>query len=136
MNKLTYITLSEIETILNGIKKNKKIYIANIDGSTIPKFRDYLNVISQVFQFPYRNDKGYELNVNGYYDWMRDLEWLDKEGYVLIIYNYSLFLDEDKEAKKSIIDGFLNYILPFWEEEVKHVVVEGVSKPFNVYLVD
>jgi hypothetical protein len=53
-----------------------------------------------------------------------------------MIYDFEFFLREGPQLKESIIADFRDQILPFWEEEVIHVVVEGEPKSFNVYLVD
>ncbi|MNP65100.1 hypothetical protein D3C76_1606630 [compost metagenome] len=75
-------------------------------------------------------------SIDRYLDWIRDLDWLDSEGYVLIIKNYSSFMKADPNMKKQMISLFVDTILPYWEEEVKHVMVDGQPKRFMVYLVD
>ena len=67
---------------------------------------------------------------------MTDLEWLNKEKYVLMIYHFDQFMQEDAVLKKNLITYFKEDILPFWEEEVTHTVVGAYPKSFNVYLVD
>ena len=67
---------------------------------------------------------------------MRDLEWLGKDEYALIIYNYENFLEQDLSLKKVIMDDFAESIMPWWQDEVETCVVGGKAKPFNVYIVD
>jgi hypothetical protein len=67
---------------------------------------------------------------------MRDLEWLNKKGYVLIIYNYKNFLNQVFSYRPTIVNGFAELILPWWQKEVEYCVVGGKTKTFNVYLVD
>ena len=71
-----------------------------------------------------------------YNDWMKDLDWFGKDSYILIIRNYKSFLANDLPLKEMIMEGFRDYILPWWQEDVEKYVVEGKAKPFNIYLVD
>jgi hypothetical protein len=67
---------------------------------------------------------------------MRDLSWLRKEEYILIIHDFHDFLKNDLHLREIIVEDINDTILPFWEHEVEHCVVEGKAKPFNVYFVD
>lgn len=40
------------------------------------------------------------------------------------------------DKKKIIFESFYDTIIPFWTEEVEHVVVEGKTKIFDVFVVD
>ncbi|KQL34056.1 hypothetical protein AN960_20570 [Bacillus sp. FJAT-25509] len=71
-----------------------------------------------------------------YLDWIRDLDWIEKDSFAIVIYNYNDFLNTELELKDIIINTFKDTILPFWEEEVERVVVEGKAKSFKVYLVE
>jgi len=113
------------------LSSNDSLYIADIKGNDIQNIQDYLNTVNELFKFPIPT-RGFD----GYLDWMRDLNWLNMEGYVLIINNFSIFLKDDSKLKKQIISDFVDVILPFWQDEVKEVVVGGKAKPFIVYLVD
>lgn len=130
-NKVLYVSSNELVEIKKDIENDNSLFIAEIDGNNIQRLQDFLNIMTEVFHFPYPSG-----SLDSYNDWMRDLDWLDKEGYVLIINNFKGFLSQDLLSKKVIIDGFTNVILPFWQEEVMEVVVEGQVKPFMVYLVD
>jgi hypothetical protein len=74
--------------------------------------------------------------MDGYLDWMRDLGWLNKESYTLIINEYNLFMKNNIDLKNKIISHFRHVILPFWKDEVEEVVVGGKGKCFTLYLVD
>ena len=76
--------------------------------------------MSEKFCFPFTST-----NLNSYEDWITDLVWLHKEGYVLIIYNFKHFLKEDLYTKRQFIEGFEEIILPFWEKDIEQCVVEG-----------
>lgn len=137
-NKIYHLSSIELIDIKEYLEKEGTFFIGEIDGEKIQKLQDYLDTVKDLFQFPINslNLGSYKLNLNGYNDWMRDLDWLSKEGYVLIIYNFKQFLDHDPISKKKVINGLYKTILPFWEKEVEEVVVGGKVKPFNVYLVD
>lgn len=49
--------------------------------------------------------------------------------------NYDKFMKNNNEEKHEIEDYYENYLLPFWDEEVERVVVEGKRKDFIIYLV-
>lgn len=106
-------------------------FVAVIDGSMIQKLSDYLKTISEIFKFPFPAK-----SLDGYNDWMRDLEWLNKEEYILVIKNYGDFLNKDLPSKKIVLDGLAAVILPWWQGDVEKYIVGGKKKPFSVYLVD
>lgn len=129
-NQIHYTTTNDLVAIKKKIRNDESLFIGEITGSEIKQLQDFLAAMSQVFLFPHRS-----YTVDGYYDWMRDLEWVDKDGYVLIIHDYKDFLCQDISSKNEVIDGFARIILPFWEDEVTEVVVGGKAKSFMVYLV-
>lgn len=130
-SEICYITRSEIEVIKNTIQINSAIFVAEIHGITIQSLDDYFKAVSEIFEFPVPA-QGYA----GYQDWMRDLDWLDKEAYIIIIYDFKRFMEMDLLNKNKIITDFEKIILPWWQEEVEKYEVEGHTKPFTVYLVD
>ncbi|WP_019555607.1 barstar family protein [Propionispira raffinosivorans] len=113
------------------MEKEDSLYIAEINGNDIQNLHDYLNVVNRVFKFPIP-----ARGLDGYLDWMTDLDWLKKEGYVLIINYFGSFLKNDPNLKSKILSTFIDNILPFWQDEVTRVVVEGKTKSFTVYLID
>jgi len=131
MKNIHYVSLNEFRGIQKALDKNNSFYIAEIDGKEIYTLSDYLAKMSNLFQFPYLS-----LSIDGYNDWMRDLDWLEKDGYILVIYNFHFFLKEDLSSRKQVIDNFYDIILPFWEYEVTETVVEGKVKPFIIYFVE
>ena len=131
------------------LKKYKKTlvdqnyYIAEIDGNNIYNLEDYMNEIIKAFKFP----DGMFKNINSfdsYLDWMTDFSWLygkegvDKniKGYALFIYDFDKMMMNNPKLKRDIMDCFSDTIIPFWAEEVEHVVVEGKTKIFDVFVVD
>lgn len=131
-NKVLSVNSKDIEIIKTKFVSNDKAYIVEINGTQIQSWEDYISDIQNKFRFP---TPCFD-SVDRYLDWMRDLDWLKKEEYVLIITHYGLFMRNDSELKKQIVSDFSDIILPFWQDEVKEVVVEGKTKLFMVYLVD
>lgn len=131
-NKVLAINSSDIEPIKMKFESNEKIFVVELNGANILSWKAYISEIQSKFRFPTSCVDSWDR----YLDWMRDLEWLNKEEFVLIINQASLFLKNDLDLKKQIICDFVDVILPFWEDEVKVVVVGGKAKSFMVYLVD
>ncbi len=48
---------------------------------------------------------------------------------------YKVTTKEFKVLYKYNEGSYKNYLLPFWDEEVECVVVEGKRKDFNIYLI-
>lgn len=130
MQDIHYVSLNEMENIKCTFENDDSIYVAELDGKEIKVLSDYLAKMSILFQFPIP-----ALGLDGYNDWMRDLDWLDKEEYIFIIYHFDDFLKEDLLAKESIIENFYDIIFPFWRYEITTTVVGGKVKPFSVYFV-
>ena len=133
LNKIVHFTYAEYDAFKKSCPFDKNTHVVELDGRTIQSCADYLQQIRKTFAFPYPE---WNLSLDGYQDWIRDLSWLEKDGYVLIIKNYSEFIKYDLESKNSIISSLKNTVLPWWQTEVEHCVVEGKPKPFMVYLVD
>ena len=130
-NKIYYVSSDKIQCLKKEFNKRINVFIVEIDGNLIQDKGDFLNIMTEKFQFPY-SVNGFD----GYLDWIRDLEWLEKEEYILIINNFSNFMKKNVSLKKIIIEDIEEIILPWWQKEVENYVVEGKVKPFNVYLVD
>ena len=136
-NKIIKVDHDDIKAIKQALTLEPAIFVAEIDGVHIQSLEDYILAIRKKFCFPPSYCMDAIDNINGFLDWMRDLDWLhDKRGYVLIIYNFNFFMQNNAKLKKEIIREFSETILPFWQEDVKRVVVGGKPKSFLVYLVD
>lgn len=131
-NSIERIFNNDFRPIKEEILRNPDAFLVEIDGSSIQSWEDYIREIEKKFRFPTTCID----NVDRYLDWIRDLSWLEKEEYVLVIYNSNLFLKKNLNLKNEIIMYFNEAVLPFWQSEVEKVVVEGKAKPFMVYLVD
>lgn len=130
-NLVKNIDINELSKI-KAEANNQNYFIAELDGSQIESYESYMNKMNSIFDL--QLDRPY--NIDAYLDWMRDLEWLDKEGYILIIKNYSLFLKNDKLGREEIMSQFVSIILPFWEKKAVNSIAEGYNKLFVVYLID
>ena len=106
-------------------------YVAKIDGAKIQTKHDYLSAMEKALGLPPCQD-----NWDSYDDWMTDLWWIPNGKIALVFYHCSAMLQNDPQTKELVFDIFQSHILPFWEEEVKHVIVGGEPKEFQVYLVD
>jgi hypothetical protein len=131
-NKVLVVSVEDINAIKKKLISDNKTLLVELNGSTIQSWEEYISEIQEKFRFP---TPCFD-SVDRYLDWMRDLGWLDKEKYTLVINNFSLFLQDKPELKKNIISDFTEIILPFWQEEVEEVVVGGKAKSFMVYLVE
>jgi len=130
-NKIYNVKYEDFTETENTLREDETLFVAEIDGREIKNLEDYFIKAYNIFDFPTPSK-----NFASYSDWIGDLDWLEKDGYALIIYNYNEFLKEDLSSKDVVIENFRNIILPWWETEVEKYVVEGKAKPFNVYLVD
>lgn len=131
LNKIIPITGEEIRTVKKQLESAGNLFVAEIEGNKCKHLADYLQMVSNVFQFPIEAKGIDSLN-----DWLRDLSWIDSNNIVFIIYHYSSFLKNEKDLKSDIMDDLKNLILPWWESEVSEYMVGGVPKQWTVYLVD
>jgi len=131
-NKVCNITVDE----LNRIKQEANAvaaHLVEIHGREIQSWDEYLDKIEVAFQFP----NEWRVNISGYCDWMKDLNWLGKESYVLIIHDYSSFLVHDLKCKELVMEIFNDEILPWWQSTDEGKLFNGWAiKPFNIYLVN
>ena len=130
-NKIISILDSELVSIRDKYTK-LNMFIVEIDGQFIQSWHEYVAAIQDAFKFPTTCFD----SIDRYLDWMRDLSWLNKNGFVLIIKNYKSFMHNNPMLKKELFNDFKMIILPFWEQEVIFTVVRGKPKNFIVYLVD
>ncbi|ELZ4686033.1 barstar family protein [Enterococcus faecalis] len=129
----------------NEVKRNlsnDNYFVAEIDGKKINTLEEYMKEIIRIFHFPEGLFKNFN-NFDSYDDWMTDLSWLSEKGwvdkrnkgYVLFIYNFDEMMKDDPKIKNKIIYYFEESIIPFWQDEVEHVVVDGKTKIFKVFIV-
>jgi len=131
-NRIYSITTHELSRVRQEASASTA-HLAEIQGSEIQSWDEYLDKIEVLYQFP----NEWRVNIDGYCDWMTDLDWLDKESYVLIIHDYSQFLKRDIKCKELVMEIFKDDILPWWQSTDEGKLYSGWGiKPFNIYLVD
>ena len=133
MNKLYKMTKDEFEKKRILYKFNDAKYIV-MDGKGIETYEQYFDRLWKVFNLG-AIPEGWKKDYHTEYDFMTDDDFLPEDKYVFIIKNYDLFMINNKWEKENLEDTYENYLLPFWDEEVERVVVEGKRKDFDIYLV-
>ena len=129
-NRIYHISKKQIKDYWP--QQNDRIKVVQIDFKKISNWREYSEMMEQTFDFP-RPVNG---SPNRFLDWMRDLSWYDYDGYFIFVYHFSSLSSKNFADAYEIYQEFLEYILPFWDNEVIHVIVEGKPKDFNVYFVE
>ncbi len=133
MNKLYRMTKEEFEKRKILYKYNDVKYIV-MDGKGIETYEQYFDKLWEVFNFSEIPD-GWEKDYHTEDDFLTEMDELPDDKYIFVIKNYDEFLANNIEEKAEIEDYYENYLLPFWDEEVERVVVEGKRKDFDIYLV-
>jgi hypothetical protein len=138
-NRVLRVSEAEIGEIMKSVDDDT--FVVNIrGGGSIQSWMEFAEKMKVQFDFP----RGYwdfviedaGLGLMRYYDWMTDLYWVKENKIIVTIHQYSAFMMNNLALKKEILTMFKDDILPFWEEEVVHVVVEGQPRSFMLYLTD
>ncbi|MDO5539043.1 MAG: hypothetical protein Q4F83_03060 [Eubacteriales bacterium] len=130
-NSIYYVNEEQFEKAYADWKERQDTYSVVLDGKELSTWDQFYKAMIKEFKLP-MDESG---PVDSYLDWMRDLEWLESEAYVLAVVNYDMLLCEEMELKNDLISDFADYILPYWEKHVIKNCVGGYPKPFNVYFV-
>ena len=130
-NRIHYVSRSEAAAVKKSL--DQSIFVVELNGKEIQSDDNYLRWVWEAFKFPYPDEKP---SWSGYDDWIRDMNWIDADGFALFIYNFAKFMKKDERSKTAFVAHFQDFILPFWEDEVTWVFVGGKAKLFNVYLVE
>lgn len=133
MNTLYKMTKEEFEKEKILYRHNDVKYIV-MDGAGINTYEQYFDKLWEVFGFN-ELPEGWKKDYYSEDDFMTEMDELPNDKYVFIIKNYDEFMVHNQYEKNEIEDYYENYLLPFWDEEVERVVVEGKRKDFNIYLV-
>lgn len=133
MNTLYRMTKDEFEKRKILYKFNDVKYIV-MDGKSIETYEQYFDKLWEVFEFS-EIPKDWEKDYHTEDDFLTEMDELTEDKYVFISKNYDDFLSNNSEIKRRIENHYKNYLLPFWEEEVERVVVEGKHKEFDIYLI-
>jgi len=132
---------SELSVLRERLSAPERTWVAEIEGKSIKTYADYAEQISKCMKFP----SPVEHSIDAYEDWIRGLQWLDSDGYLLVIHDFEEFMKEDSTRWK-VVGSFLDTVLPWWDGEVDKYVTSSdengmpinvsKAKPFNVILVD
>ena len=133
MNTLYKMTKEKFEKKKILYKFNDVKYIV-MDGAGIETYEQYFDKLWEVFGFS-EIPEGWKKDYHTEYDFMTDDDFLPFEKYTFVIKNYDEFMKNNNWEQENLEDTYKNYLLPFWDEEVERVVVEGKRKDFNIYLV-
>lgn len=99
-------------------------YAAYIRGTRCATDAGFLKEISAAMQFP----DYFGENWNAWEECMTDLDWLSFSSITLVIDDYEVLFEEEKEPEDSrrILETYFKEIIAYWENE------NGV--PFEVFL--
>jgi RNAse (barnase) inhibitor barstar len=70
-------------------------FSVTLDGKKIKSLRNFYNTISEALYFP----EYFDPNLDGLYDCLTDLSWLQNHKILIIIKNYDYFLLKSKRAQ-------------------------------------
>ena len=142
VNKIINIKRDDLKAYMEGFEVTDTTLVVELEGSETQSVDEYFTAMEEECGFPWACEGIWAR----YLDFMTDFCWLIDYGdkshskniniFVVIIKDYSKFMVKDKIGKKNIIETFKTHILPFWEKDVIRITVGGVSKSFNVFLVD
>lgn len=104
-------------------------FVVTLEGKKIQQKEQFLKKMENAFHFP----RACEGLMARYNDWMTDLDWINEKSIALIIKDFKCFLSDDPYFKKKVMKNFEENILPFWEDRVTKVVVDGETREFNIY---
>lgn len=110
-------------------------FLVEIDGSKIKTVDELFEAMEKAYNLHTLNGT-WGRNWAAFDDLMTDLDWIPCNKHILTIKHYAELLSGYSVEKNRFIHYLKDSILPFWEEEVLHCVVEGETKEFTVYLVD
>lgn len=104
-------------------------HLAILDGKFIQTKAELLSSLGEAYCLSNWS------NLDSISDSLRDLDWLDSEGFVLIIKNFNDLLMEEPHIRASFLSLLVDVVLPHWEKDVLYTVLGGLPKSFQLYLV-
>ncbi len=130
-NKIICVTKEEAEVIKENSIYNRDIFFVEINGARIQNEEEYVQAMADAFGFTHKLPSK---KLGWYNDYICDLMWIKKNDIVMLVRDYDSMLIDDVETKKTIMDDFVEVILPWWEGEVVGHMVGGKPRSFLVYL--
>lgn len=89
----------ELERIIANPDRNTAYFF--IDAKYIVNSKSFFTLWSYILKFPYESN-----NLDSFYDWLRDLSWIDKNRIIISLENYALFEANEPHRFKIIINVF------------------------------
>lgn len=132
-NRIINIDSNEYQIIRKQIESDT--FLVELDGNNIQNERQLFDVMEKAYNLHTLNGT-WGKNWAAFDDLMTDLDWIGYDKYILTIFSYKSFMSKDLNGKRLFLEYFKESILPFWEEDVLHCVVEGKTKEFTVYLIE
>jgi hypothetical protein len=148
-NGITKVQSSpKLQAIIRKAKADN-IFVVELDGFAIQTVESFLEAIEEGFQFPVSIDVEYFYKHMVIED-LRHLEWLDNDGYMIVINNYKDFLKRLPKIRHDAVYKCLGHYAYAWGVDLgkplsdRYMTVTGITekrypekeKPFTVYLVD
>lgn len=131
-NEIKFINTKDLDLLKSKLIRDNKVLVVELDGNKIQSWVDYISVVQSKFEFPTSCTD----SVDRYLDWIRDLEWLEQEKFIIIINYFSEFLQKNASLKDEIMQDFEEIILSYWQNEVMEEVSGGEPRSFMVYVTD
>lgn len=122
-NKISYVDSGTFK-IPNDLGSS---WLAELDGRCIQTEEELVLALKDAFLLPNAH------HWDAILDWLTDLDWLEKESYVLVIHHFQDFLCQNIAVKERFMSYLSEDVLPFWESDVTDCVVGGYPKRFQVY---
>jgi hypothetical protein len=132
-NRIINIDSNEYQIIRKQIESDT--FLVELDGNNIQNERQLFDVMEKAYNLHTLNGT-WGKNWAAFDDLMTDLDWIGYDKYILTIFSFKSFMSKDLNGKRLFLEYFKESILPFWEEDVLHCVVEGKTKEFTVYLIE
>ena len=95
---------------MNDYLESGDYFIASIDGNRCKNLKSFLFEIGRAFGFP----EHYGMNMSALDDCLNDLDWIEKDNYVLVINNNESFIIDSHDDRVAAIE-FLNEIADEWK---------------------
>lgn len=133
-NRIMSISKTQFKQIKSTINLNET-FLVELDGNNIQNERQLFDVMEKAYNLHTLNGT-WGKNWAAFDDLMTDLDWIGYDKYILTIFSFKSFMSKDLNGKRLFLEYFKESILPFWEEDVLHCVVEGKTKEFTVYLIE
>lgn len=113
------------------ISANEHTHLAILDGTKITSMDTFYSICNEQFIFPDYFGK----NTDAFYELMNDLEWLQKNEYIVWIQNYDAMFENDIEDKLITLETFYQIAMewqnvPNYEGEEEY----RTASSFRIYI--